>query len=528
MWTYYNRSRIRSGLSQQLDVLVVGGGITGAGVLREAARLGLKAALVEKNDFAWGTSSWSSKMVHGGLRYLRQGDIRLTLDAVRERQALLQQAPGLVQPLPFILPLFSRNPGHKAFIRLGLTTYDLLARRWQHKKLSAKNMLRQLPNLKKQNLQGGYLFQDALTDDSRLVFCVLQEALADGALPLNYAPARQLLWLGNRIQGVLIQDLVQGDELALRAKVVINACGAWARELCMQSGLRLQLRPLRGSHLVLDRPDFYPASAVTYDHPQDKRPVFAFPFQGKTILGTTDLDHNQNQKQPPWMSTAEFTYLLSGAQEIFPNARLKPQDVISSFAGIRPVVSRGKQISPSNESRKHGIWTHKGLITVSGGKLTTFRLIALDVLAAAQKYLGSLPLRSDRQIFSPLVWQPRKDYGLSREKLHYVLGHYRLDAADFLQQAHQTELHQPCPQGCPLWAELRWSAKNEAVFNLEDLLLRRTRLGILCRDGGREFLPGIKDICRQELGWDQQTWQQQKQDYLQLWQQHYSPGTNQR
>lgn len=522
MWATYNRAQARAGLGQELDLLVVGAGITGAGVLREAARLGLKAGLVEKNDFAWGTSSWSSKMVHGGLRYLRQGDIRLTLDAVRERQAMLYQAPGLVQPLCFLLPVYSKNPASRGFIRLGLALYDALAGQWQHKRLSAREVLELAPDIQNKGLQGGYLFKDALTDDTRLVFSVLQEALADGAWALNYARAQELCWHKGQVCGLLVQDRIQQDELQIKAKTVVNACGAWAQELSTQAGQSLRLRPLRGSHLVFSRPDFYFPCAVIFAHPRDKRPVFAFPFQGRTILGTTDLDHDQELWDLPRISAGEFEYLLEGARKMFPDLRLAPEDVLSSFSGIRPIISKGHKNSPSRESRRHHVWSHKGLITVSGGKLTTFRLIALDVLAAVQEYLGPLPLSRNLRIFSPLAWQPRHDYALDPGRLEYIKSKYRLDAPSFLEQAQTKELKPVFASG-PLWSELRWAAQKEAVCRLEDLLLRRSRLGILCAQGGQSLLPEIQTICMQELGWDQQTWQQEKSAYLRLWQDYYSP-----
>ncbi|MFW6179594.1 MAG: glycerol-3-phosphate dehydrogenase/oxidase [Desulfohalobiaceae bacterium] len=522
MWARYHRDKARQELGRELDLLVVGGGITGAGVLREAARLGLRAGLLEKKDLAWGTSSWSSKMVHGGLRYLRQGDLGLTMDAVRERQNLLDQAPGLVSPLPFLLPLYSKNPASRAFLRLGLTLYDVLAGQWIHKKVERSFVLQQAPGLRETDLQGGYAFQDALTDDSRLVLTVLQEALADGALVLNYAPALELLWQNGRVRGVLAQDLLQGDQLQIRAMVVVNACGAWSENLAQKAGHRLGLRPLRGSHLVVPASSLPVKCAITSAHPWDKRPVFAFPFQAKTILGTTDLEHSQDLETPPRITQAEMEYLLHWAGDLFPGLQLGPKQIISTFAGIRPVVCNTRGTCPSKESRRHSVWSNQGLITVSGGKLTTFRLIAQDVLAAAQPYLGPFSLDRKSRILSPLAWQPRQDYGLHSKELQYVLHRYRLDASNFLEHCPRQELRPIFPGG-PLWAELRWAARHEAVCRLEDLLLRRTRLGILCPAGGSKLLPHIKDICLQELGWQQQKWQQEKQDYLRLWQKFYSP-----
>ncbi|MFP4212811.1 MAG: glycerol-3-phosphate dehydrogenase/oxidase [Desulfohalobiaceae bacterium] len=522
MWAGYSRQKTRQELGRKLDLLVIGGGITGAGVLKEAARLGLKTGLLEQNDLAWGTSSWSSKLVHGGLRYLRQGDPGLTLEAIRERQALLAQAPGLVSPLPFLLPLYKTSLASKAFVRLGLSLYDTLARQWQHQKIDNSLALERAPGLKESGLQGAYTFQDALTDDSRLVLAVLQEALADGALVLNYAPALDLLWHKDQVCGVLAQDLLQGDQLQIRAKVVVNACGAWSQALASKASRELRLRPLRGSHIVFPRQVLPVHCAVTSAHPRDRRPVFASPFKGRTIVGTTDLDHDQDLQTVPHITQPEIDYLLHWLQDLFPALGLDAQQMISTFAGIRAVVSSGREASPSRESRRHSIWVDKGLITVSGGKLTTFRLIALDCLTAAKPYLGRLSLSRKQRIFSPLAWKPGWDYGLSARGLDYLLGKYRLDAASFLEHSKAEELGPVFPGG-PFWAELRWAARQEAVCRLQDLMLRRTRLGILCPAGGRGYFSGIKAICRQELGWGDETWQQQETEYSRLWQKHYSP-----
>ncbi len=387
------RDDIWAALDQPWDLLIVGGGITGAGLLREAVRLGLKALLVEQRDFAWGTSSRSSKLVHGGLRYLKQGDLRLTRAAVQEREELLAEGPGLIDPLGFLLSVYRGDSPGRLLYGLGLSVYDLLAMRWSHTYHPPEAFQMLAPHITREGLCGGFRYGDAQTDDARLVLRVLFEAVAAGGAALNYVSAEELLFdqdpaTGRRtVAGALLRDLVGNRVSGIRARIVVNATGAWADILRFRVQAQPRMRPLRGSHLIFPAWRLPVAQALCFIHPADSRPVFIFPWEGITLVGTTDVDHLENLQEEPAISPDETAYLLAAVEAQFPSLNLKPEDVISSFAGVRPVIGTGKA-DPSQESRDHVVWNEDGLLTVTGGKLTTFRRIAHDVLQASR---GRLP-----------------------------------------------------------------------------------------------------------------------------------------
>ena len=513
--------------AQEWDIVVIGGGITGAGIALEAARRGLKVALVEQRDFAWGTSSRSSKLVHGGLRYLKQGQLGLTRDSVRERQNLMREAQGLVDPQSFAFADYKgRKPGRWLF-QLGLAVYDWLAGLRARHYYAACEFLMLAPNIGRKDLKGGLCYQDAKTDDARLVLRVLQEARSLGALAINYLGAQQLLRmpdeLGGAVRGVQLHDAVSGQSYAVQAKVVINATGAWADGLRQQQGAKAKLRPLRGSHLVLPAWRLPVAQAISLMHPQDGRPVFAFPWEGVTLVGTTDIDHAADLQHEARITPAETQYLLAALEFQFPQLQLTQADVIATYAGVRPVVDTGKA-DPSKEGRDHVVWMEQGLLTVTGGKLTTFRLIALDAL----KHVAAvLPAWQAPVVASPVFGVfdalPLYNTGLTTQQRQRLQGHYGPLAAQVLGCAQNGEL-QTIAGTETLWVELRWAARTEAVVHLQDLMLRRTRLGLLLRGGGAAHLPRIRAICQPELGWDDARWDAEQAAYLAQWQQNYSPS----
>ncbi len=485
--------------AQEWDIVVIGGGITGAGIALEAARRGLQVALVEQRDFAWGTSSRSSKLVHGGLRYLKQGQLGLTRDSVRERQNLMREAQGLVDPQSFAFADYKgRKPGRWLF-QLGLAVYDWLAGLYARHYYAVDEFLMLAPNIGRKDLKGGLCYLDAKTDDARLVLRVLQEARTKGALAINYLGAQQLLRmpdeLGGAVRGVQLQDAVNGQSYAVQAKVVINATGAWADGLRQQQGAKAKLRPLRGSHLVLPAWRLPVAQAISLMHPQDGRPVFAFPWEGVTLVGTTDIDHSADLQQEARITPAESEYLLAALRFQFPQLQLTQADVIATYAGVRPVVDTGKA-DPSKEGRDHVVWMEQGLLTVTGGKLTTFRLIALDAL---QHAAGMLPhshaTKPASPVFGPCDALPVFNTGLTTQQRHRLQGHYGPLAAQVLAAAHPGEL-QTIAGTETLWVELRWAARTEAVVHLQDLMLRRTRLGLLLRGGGVAHLRCISAIVQ--------------------------------
>lgn len=511
------------------DIIVIGGGITGAGILLEASRRGLRVLLVEQRDFAWGTSSRSSKLVHGGLRYLKEGKLGLTRDSVRERQNLMHEAAGLVDPQSFAFADYKgRKPGRWMF-QLGLAIYDWLAGQGrQRHHFATHEFLMLAPNIGRTDLQGGMCYVDAKTDDARLVLRVLQEARSLGGVAINYLAAQQLLRVDDKadgaVNGVQLKEAVSGETHAVHAKVVINATGAWADQLRQQQGAAPKLRPLRGSHLVLPAWRLPIAQAISLMHPADGRPVFAFPWEGATLVGTTDIDHSGDLRVDATITPAEMRYLLAALHFQFPQLQLTQNDVIATYAGVRPVIATGKA-DPSKEGREHAVWMEQGLLTVTGGKLTTFRLIALDAL----KHLAHLwpvladPPQTGITVLEPSAALPHHT-GLRTQQRLRLQGHYGAQAAKVVAAAQNDGELQTIPGTHTLWVELRWAARHEAVVHLQDLLLRRTRLGLLLRGGGVQHLAYIRTICQPELDWDDTRWDTEQAAYLALWQQHYSPN----
>lgn len=520
MWPRNWRDQLPSTLAGDWDIVIIGGGITGAGILLEAARQGLRALLVEQRDFAWGTSSRSSKLVHGGLRYLKEGKLRLTRESVQERKNLLRDAAGLVEPQSFAFADYrGRKPGRWLFA-LGLALYDWMAGQRSRRYYPADEFLLLAPHIARAGLKGGMCYADAKTDDARLVLRVLQEAVAAGGVAVNYIAVTQVLRNAGKAEGVELLDALSGATYTIKVKVIVNATGAWADGLRQHAAAGPRLRPLRGSHLLLPAWRLPVAQAVSLMHPRDDRPVFAFPWEGVTLVGTTDVDHAADMKVEAAITPDEVAYLMQALEFQFPELDLGLDDIIATFAGVRPVIDSG-QTDPSKESRDHAVWLEQGLLTVTGGKLTTFRLIALDALAHCAPMLPRRQANlSAARTFAQT--QPLPAHAaLTKAQACRLQGRYGVHAAELLAAAQEGELATIAGSET-LWAELRWAVRAEAVIHLEDLLLRRTRLGLQLRQGGAQLLPRVRAVCQAELGWDDQHWLAEEAAYLALWQRHYS------
>jgi glycerol-3-phosphate dehydrogenase len=523
-WTRGWRESAWSELDQEWDVVIIGGGITGAGILRQCAHAGLKAVLFEADDFASGTSSRSSKLVHGGMRYLKNAQVRVTLESVTEREYLLKQGRGLVNRLGFLYPCLEGDAMPGWVFGVGLTIYDLMARQWSHRSYDIEDMRELCPLLTTPALQRGFRFFDAQTDDARLVLRLIRESVSGGALALNYARVESLLKTNTgQVCGVVVCDTsgLLDRAIEVHARVVINAAGAWADQLRAQVGCAPRLRPLRGSHLVFSCNRLPLTRAITFLHPKDGRPVFVLPWEGAVIFGTTDVDQGQDLVTDPSISGAEAEYLLDSLKFVFPTLELTFTDVTATFSGIRPVVNTGKS-NPSEESREHVIWDENGLLTVSGGKLTTFRIMARDALKAVRRHLGHIPFDPDVPVLDTLpvdAEQMLAEAHLPPAQCLRLLGRYGINSASALCSGKvDMDIISTTPY---LWAELRQAARAEAVVHLDDLLLRRVRLGILLPNGGQDQMPRIRSIVQAELGWDDERWQVEERSYQELWNRAY-------
>jgi len=504
------------------DILVIGGGITGAGILLEAARRGLKALLVEQKDFACGTSSRSSKLVHGGLRYLASGSLRLTRDAVHEREALLRAAPGLVEPQGFAFAEHDPEAKQAKGLTTMLRVVDLLAGRREPRWERPEALRREAPPANGAPAANGIRYTDAKTDDARLVLRVLDEARVHGAVTCNYVTVQSLVRDGGKVHGAMLRDERSRAETAVRARVVVNATGVWSSLAGGGDGVpdrAPRLRQLRASHLVLPAARLPLNQAVSLLHPSDGRPVFAFPWEGVTLVGAADVDDEGATDAPAHITRREFDYLMTALRAQFPQLGLKDADVVATFAGVRPVVDAGHGGAPASEKREHFVWSEPGLVSVAGGKLTTFRAIALDVLRHVAQQIPGWQLRSERgPVFARVAVPARHD--VPSAVLRRLAGRHGLQAKPLLGAAHKGELE--CIPGTQtLWAELRWAARAEQVYQLEDLLLRRTRLGLQLPRGGLDQMAQIRAICQPELGWDDAHWESQERRYLVEWRKQY-------
>ncbi len=506
-----------SQLPDNWDLIIIGGGITGAGILREASRMGLRTLLVEQKDFAWGTSSRSSKLVHGGLRYLKEGKFMLTKIAVEEREYLLKEAPGLVESLAFLLPVYEdQRPGRRT-LKVGLSLYDIMAHERQHKFYDTDEFSKRIPFINPEGLTGGFIYLDAQTDDSRLVLRLILESMASGAMALNYTAVTSILRNADgHVKGVEVTDTETKENKTLATQAVINATGCWAERLHPSPEKNRHLRPLRGSHLV------FPADALPINHgfgfmhPRDNRSVFMVPWEGAVLVGTTDLDHKEDLSREPTITEAEVNYLMEGIQAIFPSLNISLENCIAAFAGVRPVLSEDDR-PPSEESREHVVWIDKGLVTVTGGKLTTFRRLAWDALKAAKSFLPPVELPDKKDpIFSDAPDKPQKDYGLAEHTWRRLYGRYG-KAANTLVQTATPENLTFIPGTETLWAELPFVAQTEQIRHLDDLLLRRVRIGLLTPYGGKAYFKRIRKLCRDVLPWDRRRWRKEIKNYLDLW-----------
>lgn len=521
MWNQAWRHNSWSDLQQKWDVIVIGGGITGAGIFNILARHHYKVLLLDAQDFAFGTSSRSSKLVHGGLRYIQNKQFDVVRESVRERERLIKEAPGLVEKLGFLFAGYeSLGLSHRA-LSIGVSIYDLLAPKWEHRTISKQQVTQWEPIIKTAELTGAVQYFDALVDDSRLVLRVIQEGADKGGLALNYAKVSGLLKdVQGQVIGVRVEDQsgANSSTVELQAKVVINATGPWSDLVRADVSPTPRLRKLRGSHLIFSRDKLPIRQAVTMIHPSDHRALFAIPWEGVTMIGTTDLDQDFLEHETR-ITAQEVDYLLEATNHIFPENKLTADDVISTFSGLRPIIDAGAE-SPSKASRGHGFWDEDGLVTISGGKLTIFRVMAADVLNFIADRLPNQPVFHNKEALFDQPKHSTKPSFLSVMDWRCLLGRYGKLAQKMVDQADPSLLTQLEPLS-NLWAEITWSAKNEAVVHLDDLLLRRIRIGLCLPQGGLGDIEKFKQLAQLALGWDETHWQMEVQRYQEIWQKYY-------
>lgn len=371
------------------DLLIIGGGINGAGIARDASSRGLKVALVEKNDFASGTSSKTTKLIHGGIRYLEQFNFKLVFESCQERYLLLRLVPHLVKPLKFIIPIYKDSPRGMFKINIGTMLYDFLAgkrciRRRQI--LTAQEILEKEPSLSSNGLKGGVLYYDAQMDDVKLCLANILSAQKNGAITFNYLEATGFIEEEGKLNKVEVKDSSTSERFIIIAKAVVNSTGPWVDKVCKldNPGAKEMLRPTKGVHLVY--PKILNEHAVLLSHRGDKRVFFVIPWQGASLIGTTDTDYAGSLDNIE-ITEEDIDYLIGETKKTFSNLDIKKEKIISTFAGLRPLIYQGNKKSWTT-SREHLIWqSQSGLISVAGGKYTTYRKLSEEVVDFVFKYL---------------------------------------------------------------------------------------------------------------------------------------------
>jgi glycerol-3-phosphate dehydrogenase len=509
---------------EALDLVVVGGGVTGAGIARDAAMRGLAVALVEKEDFASGTSSKSARLVHGGLRYLEQFQFGLIRSASKERHKLRRLAPRLVRSVAFTFPVYRTSKSSLLMIRIGMRVYDLIApsrKVKRHKIVNAERAAELEPALRRAGLVGAaYYHYDCLADDARLTLATIQSAHRHGALITNHTEVRGLLKTDGRVSGVEVVDRIAGESFSVRARVTVNATGVWADQIRRMddAGAEQMIRVNRGSHLVLPREKLEIRGAVAFSSADGRRAMYAVPWEHTCIVGTTDVDHPGDLEQVYAMSD-EVEGMLDAVNHAFPGAGLAREEIISTFAGLRPLIGRG-ELSAYQASRDHQIVeSDAGLVTITGGKLTTYRRMAEDLVDLVSKKLEDeygvmirarcktdrVPLAEASFAAYPLVNLLARQYPqLELPVLERVVRTYGPDSAVVLAPLeNEPEMGARIVPDLPyIWAEVPYAIQHEMAMTLSDWMIRRAHIMHEDKDQGLESAPMVAAMMAPYLGWD--------------------------
>ena len=501
---------------EPFDTLIVGGGINGASIARDAALRGLRVALVERDDFAAGTSSRSSRLIHGGLRYLEHGYFHLVFESSRERRLLLQLAPHLVRSLAFTWPVYrgSRVPRWK--LAAGLMLYDALSlfrNVARHTRLGVGGVLAREPGLRPDGLRGGAMYYDAATDDARLTLANALGAASAGAVVVNHAPVRAIAVRDGRFD-VEIEDALTGRRIAARARVVVNATGPWTDTIrrLERPGASPSVRGTKGAHIAVPRERLRNRGALTLLSPLDGRVMFVLPSGTSAIIGTTDTPTRADPDEVR-ASEADIAYLLKTANTFFPGAHLERGDVISAWAGIRPLIAAGYTAGASSASREHAVeWSSAGMVTVTGGKLTAYRAIAAGVVDAVQQRLkrSPVPCTTDR-IPLPGGDIPSLDAALARARAtiadtavaeRLVMAHGSAWQRLWMRGEADARMRERIIPELPyILAEMPHSVEEEQAYTLADLLIRRTHIAFETEDNGRAAARRVAAVIAPLLGW---------------------------
>lgn len=507
------------------DLVIVGGGVTGAAVARDAALRGLSAVLLDKDDFGSGTSSRSGRLVHGGMRYLGNLQFRLVRQALREREHMLRIAPHLCLPRPFFLLVHRGYPESLLKLRLGLALYDLWAqspRERRHRVLSAQETLRDEPHVGTTGLAGAGIFYDFMTDDARLTLDIVRSAHDAGAIVVNHAAVTALRARQGHIEGVEVEDRLDGTRGTLLGRQVIVAAGPWADTVARLERTspprEPMLRPTKGAHIVFSAQDLPVRHPLFFRFPRDRRLVWAIPTPtGEHVyVGGTDTDYHDSPDGVV-ADAADLEFLLAVANHILPDAHVDADDVIGSWAGLRPLVRPDRSLPASAVSREHRLFRSPGgLLIITGGKLTTARLMGEEVVDVALVGLGrsarTTPSRSLEQpvsggaiddSWSRTFRRRASGLGLREAQVERLAFRYGTNADRVLDVVDlDAGLGRPLDRTDAIMAEVRHAATEDMAMTLTDVMVRRLGLSPWLRDGGLSFIDGVVGELANHLGWD--------------------------
>lgn len=523
--------------SEPYDLVIIGGGITGAGIARDAALRGLRVALFEKGDFGSGTSSKSSKLIHGGLRYLEHGEIGMVFESVSERLVQTRVAPHLVKPLPFLVPIFKDSKPGLEVMNLGLWIYDTLALFRSpklHKTFRGAKAIELEPLIQSEGIKGVIEYYDCITDDGRLVLENILDAIDRGARCESYTEVTGLLRdVGGSVCGVSVRDNLNGTEQTVPCRAVVFAVGAWTDEMAQRLDVKLGrklLRRTKGVHVVFPRDKLPLKRAVTLISPVDGRVMFAIPWRGRTVIGTTDTYFDASADEVH-AEAADAKYLCDSANRYFPSANFRTEDIIATWAGLRPLITDEDAESESEVSREHEIFVRdEGIILIAGGKLTTYRRMAKEVVRTAIKWLEQYrgdqfrkkpkkprtkkrPLPGAQGLSEPtqegvshLARELAETYSLDIETADHLSGIYGVRARTIAAQIEADEAMglRIAPDLPHVWAEIDFAARHDLSRTLDDVLSRRVPLLLIDRDQGLGIAARASEIVGEILGWDPQ------------------------
>ncbi|MFD4931536.1 glycerol-3-phosphate dehydrogenase/oxidase [Peribacillus butanolivorans] len=525
----YREETIELLKKEKFDVLVIGGGITGAGISLDARTRGMKVALVEMQDFAAGTSSRSTKLVHGGLRYLKQFEIKMVAEVGKEREIVYENGPHVTTPERMLLPMHKGGTFGKFSTSIGLRVYDFLAgvkKSERRKMLSVSETLKMEPLVKKEGLKGGGHYVEYRTDDARLTIEVMKAAVDKGATPINYTKVEKLLYKNGKVIGVQVNDILSGNQYEIYADKVINAAGPWVDSIREkdQSKKGKTLKLSKGVHVVIDQSKFPLKQAIYFDTP-DGRMIFAIPRAGKAYVGTTDTFYNGDPAVPT-VTSEDRAYLLKAIGYMFPEVKVSDEDIESSWAGVRPLIlEEGKD--PSEISRKDEIWeSDSGLITIAGGKLTGYRKMAkttVDLVAGklSQQTNRSYPNSSTKKMpisggdvggssnFSDYIQahiQIGIDSGLTAKDSKELLAMYGSNAAVLFNIAKiegDVEARTGLPQ--KLFVQLQYALDHEMAATPVDFFFRRTGTLLFDIDLVQTHKSAVIKYMAEYFGWTEST-----------------------